>query len=85
MIEQHSDNGHHHHLNLEITKGVSQVYIGQVVQIPSIMVQAETKEKLMEEAKEAVMGYFKAFPEAHDEVFGEEEPRLQYEKFVVAV
>jgi len=60
------DSGHAHTVTVKVIKGVTGVYVGQVEEIPGIVVQAETKEKLADELKKSMALYFKAFPQEYD-------------------
>jgi predicted RNase H-like HicB family nuclease len=59
---------HNHQVNVKIQISTSGVYVAQVVEIPSIIVQCEKKEDIREEITEAINGYFDAFPEEHDKM-----------------
>jgi predicted RNase H-like HicB family nuclease len=72
-----------HKFLLEVTQGATGMYVGQVVQIPEIMVQADTKAELFDEAKIAIQGYLKAFPETHKEL--ENRPLLEYQPLEIIV
>lgn len=72
-----------HKFFVEVTKGATGMYVGQVVQIPNIMVQAATKAQLFDEAKTAIVGYLQAFPEAHEEIASR--PLLEYEPLQIEV
>jgi predicted RNase H-like HicB family nuclease len=62
--------GDHHHLTLEISKGAyGDVYIAQVKEIPGLIVQADSKDKLEDEIMKSYNVYIKAFPEEHDKIF----------------
>ena len=51
-------------LTLNITNGYEEgVYIGQIAEFPSVTIQANGEEELLNEANIALKGYFKAFPE----------------------
>lgn len=65
--------GHTHSLTLKITKGVTGVHIAQVMEIPGIIVQAESKAKLENELKKSLDLYFEAFPAEHDKIFHDAE------------
>ncbi len=45
------------------TKPISVGYLGKCLEFPSVVVYANTEEKVMEEATKALHGYFEAFPE----------------------
>jgi predicted RNase H-like HicB family nuclease len=55
-------------VTLKITKGVTGVFIGQIPQIPGIIVQADDTEQLKEEAEKSLEIYFEAFPELHEQI-----------------
>jgi hypothetical protein len=61
---------HRHNLTLNIEKGLDEsIIIGQIAEIPSIIVQAVNKTELHKAAITAVKGYLKAFPDEHDKIF----------------
>ena len=68
MTTSHSQ-AHEHHLIIEVQKGVNNIFIGQLREIPSIIVQAKTKQQLVKKIEEAFDAYFDAFPEEHDKNF----------------
>jgi predicted RNase H-like HicB family nuclease len=76
---------HPHDITLKITKGVTGVYVGQVVEIPGIIVQAETQEQLIEEFKKSLDLYFTAFPEEHDKIFHADGAQVEYQKIPVSI
>jgi predicted RNase H-like HicB family nuclease len=84
MLVAMSEGTHKHDLNLKIEKWSSGMYTAQVVEIPSIIVQAESKDKLLNEVKTAFEGYLKAFPEEHDKLFHSQED-IEYEHLNITV
>ena len=60
---------HEHHLSYHCHKGVTGEYIGQMVEIPEIIVHAITKEELKGEITDAMNAYFDAFPDQHEKIF----------------
>ena len=58
-----------HDLTLYVTKGVTGVYVGHLKEMPEILVQADSEEKLAYEAKESASFYWKNFPEVHDKLY----------------
>jgi predicted RNase H-like HicB family nuclease len=48
------------HMDIKITP--EGVMIGQCKEFPAVIVQAETKEKLIQEMKDGVMGLYEVFP-----------------------
>jgi predicted RNase H-like HicB family nuclease len=57
---------HEHNLNVKISPDVDGNYVAQVVEIPSIVVQCDTKEKLKDEITLAMDSYFRVHPEEHE-------------------
>ncbi|MGB7952573.1 MAG: hypothetical protein WCF23_01225 [Candidatus Nitrosopolaris sp.] len=56
---------HEHHLQYHSHKGVTGEYIGQLVDIPEVIVHAPTKEGIKILLLEALEVYFDAFPTEH--------------------
>lgn len=56
---------HEQHLTLtyRVHKGITDMYIGKMVEIPRVIVYSETKEGLKSKIHEALKAYFQAFPE----------------------
>ena len=59
---------HEHHLQYHSHKGVTGEYIGQLVEIPEVIVHAPTKEGIKELISEALNVYLIAFPTEHDKI-----------------
>lgn len=57
---------HEHNFNVKIKRGVDGDYVAQLVEIPSVVVQCDTKEKLKDEITVAMDRYFRAYPEEHE-------------------
>jgi predicted RNase H-like HicB family nuclease len=66
-------------ITLKVTKGATGVYVGQVQEVPAIIVQAETKEKLIDEAMTSLNVYAEEFPEKYQKIFSVE-PTVEYKK-----
>lgn len=49
-------------LHLKVVKGVTDVWVGQITEIPGIIVQAETMDGLIKEAIDSLTLYIKTFP-----------------------
>ncbi len=64
-------------VTLEIKKGVTGVYVGQIKEIPGIIVQSKTVEGLEAEAKDSLDFYFETYPAEYDKLF-ETERIIQY-------
>lgn len=79
------ESGHNHDITLKIVKGVTGVYVAQVGEIPGIIVQAETKEKLVNELKKSLALYFEAFPAEHDKIFHAGESAVEYQRLEVPI
>ena len=60
---------HEHHMTYHCHKGLTGEYIGQMVEIPEIIVHASSKEKLGQEIYDAMNAYFDAFPDQHEKIF----------------
>lgn len=58
-----------HHFSLYVTKGVTGVLVGHVKELPEIIVQAETEDKIASEVNESVLFYWKHYPDSHDKMF----------------
>jgi len=58
-----------HNLSIYISSGPTGVFVGHIKQFPGIIVQAETKDKLAEEALNSIDFLWKNCPETHDKVF----------------
>jgi predicted RNase H-like HicB family nuclease len=50
-------------LNFKIEKGYSGVIVAQCKEFPAIIVQGKDMSEIINKAKDALTGYFKAFPE----------------------
>ena len=72
---------HEHHMAYHCHKGVTGEYIGQMVEIPEIIVHASSKEKLKEEIIDAMNAYFDAFPDQHDNIF--KNNKVEIEKITI--
>lgn len=84
MVIDMIEGTHKHDLNLKIEKWSSGTYTAQVVEVPSIIVQAETKAQLIDEVKVAFEGYIKAFPDEHNKLFHSQE-HIEYEHLNITV
>lgn len=59
---------HEHHLQYHSHKGVAGEHIGQLVEIPEVIVHAPTKESVKELLLETLNVYLKAFPTEHEKI-----------------
>jgi hypothetical protein len=64
----HMADNHEHHLQYHCHKGVTGEYIGQLVEIPEVIVHAPTKERIKPLLLKALDAYFDAFPTEHDRI-----------------
>ena len=84
MPKSKDKNSHEHPLTLNIEKGMNdKILIGQIAEIPSIVIQGENKAELKKIALTAVKGYFQAFPDEHEKIFHPRQVKMEREKIVL--
>jgi predicted RNase H-like HicB family nuclease len=86
MTNEEKEQQHFHEITLEVSQGASGdgMYIAQVKEIPGIIVQADSKDKLHDEVLKSFDVYFEAFPEEHDKIFHKKQS-IEYLKMKVPV
>jgi predicted RNase H-like HicB family nuclease len=69
---------------LKVIKGVTGMYVGQVQEIPGIIVQAETKDKLIHEARVSLKVYSEEFREKYLKTFNRGQA-IEYERVPITL
>jgi len=63
-----------HQLTLYVTKGPTGAIVGHLKEVPEVIVQAETEDKLEDEATISVNLFWSQYPEEHNKLFPKHVP-----------
>ena|SRR5687767_1873781 len=84
MPKAKNNHSHQHPFTLNIEKGMNdKILIGQIAEIPNIIVQGENKTELKKIALTAIKGYFQAFPDKHDKIFHRQKGKIEREEIIL--